>query len=278
MAIIRQIAVYDQNYNQNNHWKIDDIGVNDARNVSLSSNIRGQSNIQDALRTIDGSLSSVTTTANNKVSKTGDTVSGVLNFTQNQPLQFLDPNTLDKNGSIYHESNNNASIIAINAQKEIQGITKSNIFQIGVNTQGEPEVFVGGYALNQTNITVEGAWRKAITGSSKIARMMNVAVLSTTTTSISFNANEIKDLNIEIDNTDTLPSDYTWNSFAGPINVHGHNHQNKLSFLAFYPGSRAQNNNRTVNVLVQNITNQSIADTITVRTLWFAVHDGTNNI
>lgn len=404
MAIIKQIAVYDQDYNQNNHWKINDIGVNDARNVSLSSNIRGQSNIQDALRTIDGSLSSVTTTTNNKVSKTGDTMTGSLNFkgfsntnnsavisfndedssvsgltlegsknisnnkiynslslrinSNGEPIVDVDsnssspvdsawrnaikafgkygdqahygsifiqpdPDSIDPDDSlypyfpdredwpgVYWKDKNNSEIGLINSysssRKDIDDVVipaeygikinskydgeyygGKNILKIGIAANGDPTVNISATSYDnlsapnvQKNTTsvAQAAWRKAITGSSRVARVMNIAVLSTTTASISFNANEIKDINIEINNTDTLASDYTWNSFAGPINVHGHSHQNKLSFLAFYPGNIVQNGNRTVQVLVQNITNQSITDTITVRTLWFAVHNGTNNI
>lgn len=161
-----------------------------------------------------------------------------------------------------------------------------NILEIGVDSIGDPKINISAVAydnstdpatqFDQTSIA-QAAWRKAITESSKIARVMNIGILTTDKTQ-QFNANEIKNINIEINNANTLASDYTWNTFAGPLNVFGHSHQDKLSFLAFYPGNITQSGNRTVNVLVQNISNQSITDTITVRTLWFAIHNGTVNI
>ena len=169
---IKQIAVS----NGATWGDLHDIGA-DASNIDLSPSIFNKNTVQTALNYLENKIigtadisgigsdiaGAIRNLNDNKVSKSGDTVSGILNFTQNQPLQFIDPNTLDKNGSIYHDTGNDiSSIIAINAQRKVQGVTKSNIFQIGVNPQGEPEVFVGGYALNQTNITVDTAWRNAI--------------------------------------------------------------------------------------------------------------------
>ena len=268
MAIIKQIAVYDQNYNQNNHWKIDDIGVNDARNVSLSSNIRGQSNIQDALRTIDGSLSSITTVTNNKVSKTGDTMTGDLNLTQR--LQFKDSlNSVTPIGEmgIFCDNAGNNSFYS-----NVWNGANIHRFGIKIDSNGNPIVDIGGTYQNNE---VQEAWRKAITGSSKVARMMNVALTtSTTPDDENIPANSYHEFKLEA----SLPSatDYDWTTCIGPIQAWVHSNQDKLVVL--YYTTALENNKIMLTAKVKNLTNNNLSDKVTWKVLWFALYNGTNNI
>lgn len=141
---------------------------NDEYNTRITTleNYKSSSTTQIAI--LQASTTAIATTANSKVAKAGDTMTGNLNIKDNNitlgttssdnhyspGFGFRDSHTSNIGAVRAYSLANGQQGIYIEAVQSVNGVNQYNTLRLGVNAQGDREIFI--------NDATKPAWRKAL--------------------------------------------------------------------------------------------------------------------